>query len=135
MADKLEGQAEAILAAPNHVTLSIPRKDGTVQSVIVWADAQDGQVVINGAEGRAWVANLRRAKTATVVAMNDGSPWDYATVTGTLVAEASGPEADDHIDQLSKKYLGVDEYPYRSETEKRVKFTLKPERVLHTKMD
>jgi len=38
-----------------------------------------------------------------------------------------GPEAEDHIDRMAKKYMGVDKYPYRSPNEQRVLFTIEPE--------
>jgi hypothetical protein len=37
--------------------------------------------------------------------------------------------ADEHIDKLAKKYLGVDEYPFRSPEEKRVIIRIHPARV------
>lgn len=134
MADKLEGPAHAILAAANPVVLSIPRQDGTVQSVVVWAHAEEGEVTVNSAEGRAWPANLRRAKTATVTALNNGNALEYVAVTASLVGEVGPPEARDHIDMLAKKYAGLDEYPFHGKEPRRVKFRLKPERVLYVNM-
>jgi len=37
--------------------------------------------------------------------------------------------ADDHIDKLAHKYLGVDEYPYRVPGQQRVIFRIEPEKV------
>ena len=45
------------------------------------------------------------------------------------VAEQTKEGADEHIDKLAKKYLGVDKYPLRSPDEKRIILTIKPERV------
>jgi PPOX class probable F420-dependent enzyme len=133
MADKLEGPAKEILEEPSAAVLSIPRKDGTVQSVVVWAHTADGEVTVNSAEGRAWPANLRRAKTATVTALREGNPFEFVSVTGSLAGEAGEPEAGDHINMLAKKYIGADVYPYRQEGEQRIKFRLKPERVNYFK--
>jgi hypothetical protein len=36
--------------------------------------------------------------------------------------------ADEHIDSLARKYLGVD-YPNRREGEQRVKIRIRPERI------
>jgi hypothetical protein len=38
--------------------------------------------------------------------------------------------ADEHINQLAKKYLGVDEYPYRQADEVRVKIVIEPDKVI-----
>src|SRR4051812_2296246 len=101
----LEGPAREILAeGKNYATLSIPRADGTVQSVIVWADVDaGGNIAVNSAEGRSWPKNLRRSGTATVTAMKDNNPYEYVTVTTRLVGDTHDG-ADAHIDALAKKY-------------------------------
>ena len=132
MPSTIEGRAKEILTeGKNHATVSIPRKDGTVQAVVVWVHADDeGRVSLNSAEGRDWPANLRRAGTATVTVMADGNPYEYVSVTGRLVEEThEGADAD--IDFLARKYLDADSYPFRKEGEQRVIFKLAPERVSH----
>jgi PPOX class probable F420-dependent enzyme len=132
MADKLEGRhREIVEQGKNYALVSIPKEDGTVQSVIVWAHTDDdGNVTLNSAEGRAWPANLRKAGTATVTLMADNNPYEYVSVVGRL-AEDTHEGADEHINQLSKKYIDQDEYPFRSEGEQRIKFTLTPEKVVY----
>jgi PPOX class probable F420-dependent enzyme len=128
MAAVLEGRPREILEAPNYVVLSIPREDGSVQSVVVWAHLDDDHVTLNSAIGRGWPANLQRTKKATVLAMADSNPYEWVAVEGELV-EASTEGADDHIDQLAKKYLDADSYPYRNEAEQRISFWLRPTRI------
>ena len=50
------------------------------------------------------------------------------TVRGRVV-EQTNKGADAQIDKLAKKYLGVDKYPLRSPTERRIIIRIKPERV------
>jgi PPOX class probable F420-dependent enzyme len=128
MPETLEGRPRDIIAAPNYAHLAIPRRDGTVQTVIIWADFHDGNIMVNSAEGRQWPDNLRRAGTATVTVMADSNPYEWVSVT-TSVADDTHDGADASIDALAKKYLGVDSYPYRREGEQRIKFLLQPERV------
>jgi PPOX class probable F420-dependent enzyme len=130
MADQLEGRTKEIFTeGKNYAHVSIPREDGTVQSVIVWAHADDeGNVTLNSAEGRAWPKNLRKAGTATVTLMADGNPYEYVAVTGRL-AEDTHEGADEDIDFLAKKYIDADSYPFRQEGEQRILFKLRPERV------
>jgi PPOX class probable F420-dependent enzyme len=128
MADKLEGRPHEIIAGKNYAHLAIPRADGTVQTVIIWAHVENGNVTVNSAEGRDWPANLRRAGTATVTVMADGNPYEWVSVTGQVVEDAHDG-ALEHINALAKKYLGVDEYPYLQPGEQRIKFTLRPQRV------
>ena len=43
------------------------------------------------------------------------------------VEEITEDGADQHIDKMAKKYMGVDKYPYRQPAEKRVMYKIKPE--------
>lgn len=130
MADTLEGRAKQIFTeGKNYAHVSVPREDGTIQSVIVWTHADgDGNVTLNSAEGRDWPANLRKAGTATVTLMADGNPYEYVAVTGRLV-EDTHDGADEDIDFLAKKYIDADSYPFRKDGEQRILFKLRPERV------
>lgn len=128
MAATLEGRPQEIIAGKNYAHVAIPRADGTVQTLIVWAHTDGANVLLNSAEGRDWPQNLRRAGTATVTVMADGNPYEWVSVTGRLVGDTHDG-ADAHIDSLAKKYLGVDSYPYRQAGEQRISFALSPERV------
>ncbi len=128
MTVKLEGREREIVAAPNYAVASIPRSDGTVQSVVVWADVDGEQILLNSAIGRHWPANLKRAGRATVLVIADNDPYEWVAVEGELV-EATTDGADDDIDRLAKKYLGVDSYPYRRPEERRISFRLRPQRM------
>jgi hypothetical protein len=52
------------------------------------------------------------------------------TVRGRVV-EQTTESADEHIDKLAKKYLGVDKYPGQKDYpgQKRIIIKIKPERV------
>jgi PPOX class probable F420-dependent enzyme len=130
VASKLEGRAREIVADKNFAHLSVPRKDGSIQSVVIWADVDDGgRVTVNSAEGRVWPANLRRTGQATISVANAENPYEFVTLSGQVV-EDTHEGADDHIDALAKKYLDADSYPGRTEGEQRVTFKLAPEKVL-----
>jgi len=124
----LEGRPEEIIAGKNYAHVAIPRSDGTVQTVIVWAHTDGGKVTLNSAEGRSWPANLRKAGTATVTVMADNNPYEWVSVTGRLATDTHDG-ADESIDFLAKKYLDADSYPFRQPGEQRVLFQLEPERV------
>jgi PPOX class probable F420-dependent enzyme len=128
MADTLEGRPEEIIAGKNYAHVAIPRKDGTVQTVIVWAHTEGGDILLNSQEGRVWPETLRSAGNATVTVMADGNPYEWVSVTGRLT-EDTHEGADEHIDSLAKKYLDADSYPYRKPGDQRIKFVLHPERV------
>lgn len=132
--ENLEGRSlDIVKEGKNYAHVAIPTADGSVQTVIVWAHAdEDGNVTLNSAEGRAWPANLRRAGKATVTLMADGNPYEWVSIRGELIGDTQ-EGADEDIDRLSKKYIDQDAYPYRQEGEERVRFTLRPERVTYLK--
>jgi hypothetical protein len=45
------------------------------------------------------------------------------------VARITNEGADQHIDLMAKKYMGVDEYPFRQPGEVRVLYYIEPERI------
>lgn len=131
---KLEDRAlEIVKEGQNYAIVAVPTDDGSIQSVIVWAHADDqGNLTLNSAEGRTWPDNLRKSGRATVTMMADGNPYEYVSIRGRLVNE-SKDDADEDIDMLAKKYIGEDKYPWKGPDEVRVKFTLEPEKVIHMK--
>jgi PPOX class probable F420-dependent enzyme len=128
MSAKIEGLAEELLKAKNFCLVSTLRADGTVHGVPVWVDIQDGQPVLNTAEGRAWPRNLERDPRVTLTVQNIENPYEYVEIRGR-VAERTHEGADAHIDALAKKYMGVDEYPMRQPGEQRVIIRVEPEHV------
>jgi PPOX class probable F420-dependent enzyme len=128
MADQIQGRARELLEAPNVVSVATIGKSGAADVKVVWADLDDGHVVLNSAEGRQWPENVRRDPRVTITVINPENPYEYAQVRGRVV-EDTHAGADENIDRLAKKYLGKDEYPYRREGEQRVMFRVEPERV------
>jgi hypothetical protein len=127
----LEGAARAIVADKNYAHLAVPREDGSILAVVIWADADaDGNIIVNSAEGRTWPKLLRKAGQATLSWTNASNPYEFVSVTAKLTGDTHDG-ADAGIDALAKKYMDVDKYPYASADETRVQFTLEPERITH----
>ena len=129
---KLTGRAlEIVTSGQNHAHVAVPTADGTVQTVIAWTHVDDdGNLTLNTTEGRAWPKNLRRAGTATLTLLGDGNPNEYVSIRGRLIGDTADG-AEEHIDQLSQKYLGESPFPYREPGEQRVRLTLEPIRVTY----
>ncbi len=130
MSATIEGRAEELLKGKNFCHVATLRADGSVHGVPVWVDVQDGRPALNTAEGRAWPRNLERDPRVTLTVQNMENPYEYVTIRGR-VAERTHEGADEHIDALAKKYMGVDEYPLRQPGEQRVIIRVEPEHV-HT---
>jgi len=128
MNEKIEGRVRELLEAPNFVAVATLDKDGSPDVKVVWADVDGGHIVLNSAEGRKWPQNARRDPRVTVTVVNHDNPYEYAQIRGRVV-EDTHDGADENIDQLAKKYLDKDEYPFRQPGEQRVKFLVEPESV------
>ncbi|HTD09197.1 MAG TPA: PPOX class F420-dependent oxidoreductase [Solirubrobacteraceae bacterium] len=128
MTATIDDRAEKLLQGKNFCHVSTLRADGSVHGVPVWVDVQDGQPVLNTAEGRAWPRNLERDPRVTLTVQSMENPYEYLEVRGR-VAERTHDGADQHIDAMAKKYMGVDEYPLRQPGEQRVIIRVAPEHV------
>ena len=129
MATLNDSEVSKLLSEPNYAVVSTRNPDGSIHSTIVWIDRQDGTVAINSAKGRLWPANLERDPHVTVLVYEAGNPYNYVEIRGNATATREG--ADEHINALTKKYIGQDEYPYRQPGEQRVKFVITPDHVRH----
>jgi len=131
MAESMNSSVRALFEAKNFAHLSVTRRDGTIQTAVLWVHTDDdGNLIVNSAEGRAWPVNLRREGRATVSIHNAENPYEFASVAASLTGDTH-EGADAVIDALAKKYMDADSYPFRQEGEQRITFTLTPQRVTH----
>jgi PPOX class probable F420-dependent enzyme len=128
MSASIDDRSRGLLESKNFCHVGTIRKDGTPHVVPVWVDVENDEVLLNTAEGRAWIANADRDPRVTLTVQNLENPYEYVEIRGR-VSERTNAGADEHINALAKKYLGVDEYPYRQPGEVRVKVRVSPERV------
>jgi PPOX class probable F420-dependent enzyme len=128
MSTRVEGRAEEILQGKNFCHVSTLRSDGSIHTAPVWVDVQDGQPVLNTAEGRAWPRNLERDPRVTLTIQDMENPYQYLEIRGR-VAERTHDGADEHIDAMAKKYMDKDSYPFRQPGEQRVIIRVEPETV------
>ncbi len=130
MAEQLEGRARELLEQPNFCMVGSIRRDGSPHLNPTWVHVEDGLVTLNGNEARAWPKNLRRDPRVTLTVLNQENPYEYVEIRGRMVVDTH-EGADEHIDQLAKKYMDLDEYPMRYEGEQRILFKVEPEKVIH----
>ena len=125
MSAELTGTDVELLTGRNFATLVTMNPDGSPQASIVWIDAADGLVLVNTAEGRVKARNLHRDPHAAVLVSRD--PYDWVSITGTVVGTAGPAEGLAHIDALSRRY---DDKPWEPvEGQQRVVFRIRPDRI------
>ncbi|HET6871221.1 MAG TPA: PPOX class F420-dependent oxidoreductase [Solirubrobacteraceae bacterium] len=120
-----------LLSEPNCAVISTLNPDGTILDTVAWIDAENGAVAVNSAKGRKWPANLERDPRVTVLVYEGSNPYNYVEIRGRASATTEG--ADEHINALTKKYMGQDEYPFRQPGEERIKFVIEPDHIRHQK--
>jgi PPOX class probable F420-dependent enzyme len=128
MSATIEGRSVELLQGKNFCHVATLRPDGSVHGVPVWVDVQDGRVVLNTAEGRAWQRNLERDPRVTLTVQNMENPYEYLAIRGRASAPTKDG-ADEHIDAMAKKYMDKDEYPMRQPGEQRVIIRVEPDYV------
>jgi len=102
--------------------------DGSPQVTPVWVDFDGTSLIVNSAEGRQKDKNMARNPSVALSILDPDNPYRYLEVRGH-VTEITKEGADDHIDLMAKKYMGLDKYPYRQPGEVRVLYKIEPERV------
>jgi PPOX class probable F420-dependent enzyme len=102
--------------------------DGSPQVTPVWCDYDGENVLINTAAGRVKDKNLQREPRVSMSILDPDNPYRYLEIRGRVV-ERTHEGADEHINKMAKKYLGVDVYPYRNQGEVRILYKIKPERT------
>lgn len=109
-----------------HLATLLP--NGTPQTSPVWVDFDDTYVLVNSARGRLKDENMRQRPQVALSIQDPDDPYRYLEVRGRVV-EITEQGAEEHIDRLAKRYLGLDRYPYRQPGEVRVIYKIKPERT------
>jgi PPOX class probable F420-dependent enzyme len=117
----------AFLEEPFYGAVTELRSDGSPHSTVVWVDVDDDGVSFNTAEGRAKERHLRRDPRLSLIVIDSNDPYRWLSISGR--AELTTEGADEQIDRLAKKYLGKDQYPWRSPSEQRVSVRIHPEHI------
>ena len=99
--------------------------DGSPQVTPVWFDYTGGLVRVNSAKGRVKSRNMSEGARVVVAIVDPENPYRYIQIRGR-VARVTEQGASEHIDSLSKKYLGKDKYPFGQPGEVRVTFEIEP---------
>ena len=120
--------AKKLAEGKNFATVATLMADGSPQASVVWLDTDGEFLIFNTAEGRIKPKNMRRDPRVALTVHNAEQPYQQAMIRGRVV-EITGEGADEHINKLAKKYMGVDEYPYRQPGEQRLIVKIAPDKV------
>ena len=127
MVNPMDEKAVKLFSGKNLVFIATVMKDGSPQVTPVWADYEDGHILVNTAEGRIKHRNVVRDPRVAVSVVSSGNPLDTVAVRGTV--EEIIPDYDyRHADRLAQQYMGRG-YPFRRDGEKRIILRIRPSSV------
>lgn len=128
MSSPIPDSHKDLFEKPVIASLATIMPDGQPQVNPVWCDYDGTYVRVNSAKGRMKDRNMRERPQVTLLLINPENVWHWVEVRG-IVEEITEEGAEAHIDALAKKYLGVDEFPFRQPGQVRVMYKIKPTRV------
>jgi PPOX class probable F420-dependent enzyme len=124
----LDADVVRLAKAPTLATVVTLMPDGQPQAQLTWIDTDGVNLLVNTEPERQRSKNIRRDPRVTVLLHSSDDPWDWAEVRGSVVATTHGQQARDHVDELSRRYIGRD-YANPIGPEGRVIYIIQPEKI------
>jgi PPOX class probable F420-dependent enzyme len=124
----MDDKVVRLFSEKNLVFIATIMKDGSPQVSPVWANCEDGHILINTAEGRIKHKNVLRDPRVAVSVTSINNPLDMTTIRGAVVELIPDYEYK-HADKLTQQYMGKEHYPFKRDGEKRIVLKIKPSKV------
>ena len=105
---ELDADVVRLAKGKNLATVVTLMPNGQPQALLTWVDTDGEHVLVNTEPQRQRARNIRRDPRITVLIHSADDPWDWAEVRGQVVETVTGEQAREHIDELSRKYVGSD---------------------------
>ncbi|HUU48762.1 MAG TPA: PPOX class F420-dependent oxidoreductase, partial [Nitrosopumilaceae archaeon] len=121
----MDEKAVKLFQDQNLVFIATLMKDGSPQLSPVWANYDEGYILVNTAEGRTKHKNILRDPRVAVSVVSKDNPLDMTTIRGKVIEVIPDYEYV-HANKLTQKYLKLSRYPFKRENEKRIIFKIKP---------
>jgi PPOX class probable F420-dependent enzyme len=116
--------------------LGTVNKDGSPQVTPTWVDiveneaAKEWVILVNTAKDRLKQKNVSRDPRVSISLVDEDNPYSMVTIKGRVV-EQTTEGADEHIDNLARRYLNAERYPSHSPKVQRIILKIKPERIFY----
>ena len=124
----MDPKAKELFQKKNLVFIATINPDGSPQLTPVWGNYSDEHILINTAEGRVKHKNVQKDPRVAVSVVDHDNALNMITIRGKVVEII--PDYDySHINELTKQYMGITEYPFKKENEKRIIFKIEPKKI------
>ena len=121
-------KVQRLFQQKNLIFISTINSDGSPQLTPVWGNYDDGYVLVSTAEGRLKHKNVLRDPRVSISVVDHDNPLNMTTIKGKVIEII--PDYDYiHANKLTKQYMGIDEYPFKRDGEKRIIFKIKPVKI------
>tara|TARA_B100000315_G_scaffold215562_1_gene214922 strand:- start:21 stop:416 length:396 start_codon:yes stop_codon:yes gene_type:complete len=124
----MDPKVEKLFQKKNLIFIATINPDGSPQLTPVWGNYNDNHILINTAEGRIKHKNVQKDPRVAVSVVDHDNPLNMTTIRGKVVQIISDYDYS-HANELTKQYMGINEYPYKRENEKRIIIKIKPEKI------
>ena len=104
-------------------------KDGSPHITPVWVDTDGEHILVNTAEGRVKIQNVRRDPRVAVGIYDPENSYTRVLNVRGRVVEITTDGAAENIDDLSEKYNGVRPYPNHNPDQPRLLLKILPDRI------
>ena len=126
----LESGVLKLFEGKNFASFVTLLSDGSPHVAPTWIDHEGDTILINTAMGRLKEKNVRKDPRVALSIYDNENPYHMVAIRGK-VTELTTKGAEDHVDKLAKRYLGMDKYPRRTSDEKRILIKIKAEKIHH----
>ncbi len=121
-------KVQRLFQQKNLIFISTINSDGSPQLTPVWGNYDDGYVLVSTAEGRLKHKNVLRDPRVSISVVDHNNPLNMTTIKGEVIEII--PDYDYiYANKLTKQYMGIDEYPFKTDGEKRIIFKIKPVKI------
>lgn len=104
----LDADLKTFATSGNFAALTTLGHDGQPSTHMMWVDADDDHVLVNTETHRVKFRNIERDPRVAVTVIDNDSSYRYVEARGRVVEKITGPEAREHIDEVSRRYTGGD---------------------------
>ena len=125
---KLPQNAIKLIDGKNFAHLATLMHDGSPHVTPVWVDRDGDFVRVNTATGRVKHGNILKDPRVAISIVNQDDPYERVQIRGRVI-DLTCDGADEHIDRLSDKYMGVKKYQKDSPDETRIIIKIEPIRI------
>ncbi len=121
-----------LIERPIVAALATLMPDNQPQVTPVWFSYEDDFLLVNTARGRQKDQNMSERPKVTLLIIDPENPYRYLEIRGTVI-EINEEEGLEHINRLSRRYRGREDYYEGQESlrgkEQRAVFKIKPDAI------